>query len=117
MILTLFLMAFIAGPALFFALDRMVSRHWPLALSAFILVLASFVLRSDARLVLSFEETGAVLSVIFIWLAWVLVMALVSRALKQGFPSVRAGRLIRIACAMGTTVPWFGFAAAQMMAR
>lgn len=117
MVVILFLMAFVIGPALFFALDRVEGRHWPLALAVSLLVVASFILRSDANLTVDFDVTRRFLSVTFIWLAWVLVMVLTARALKQAFFSIRARWLIRITCAMGTTVPWFGFAAAQMMAR
>lgn len=117
MVIFLFTMAFVIGPALFFALDRVSGRHWPLALVASVLVMGSFILRSEANLTFDFDATRTFLSVTFIWLAWVLVMVLTARALKLAFPSVRARRWIRALGAMGTTVPWFGFAAAQMMVR
>ncbi len=117
MLILLFIMAFVIGPALFFALDRVVGKHWPLALVASVLVLASFVLRSEASLAFSADVTRTFLSVLFIWLAWVLVMVLAARAVRQALPSLRARRFVRVAGAMGTTVPWFGFAAAQMIAR
>lgn len=117
MVLVLFIMAFVIGPALFFALDRVAGRHWPLALVAAVLILASFVLRSAAKLTFEFDVVRTFLSVMFIWLAWVLVMVLAARALRHVASSPRAKRLVRVAGAMATTVPWFGFAAAQMMAR
>ncbi|WP_299047055.1 hypothetical protein [uncultured Tateyamaria sp.] len=117
MVTILFTMAFVIGPALFFALDRVAERHWPLAFAASVLVMISFLLRSGANLTLAFDATRTFLSVASIWIAWVLVMVLAAGALRRAYPSIRARRLIRVAGAMGTTVPWFGFAAAQMMAR
>lgn len=117
MVILLFIMAFVIGPALFFVLDRVAGKHWPLALVAAVLVLASFVLRSEADLTFPTDTTRTFLSVMFIWLAWVLVIVLAARALRHALPSLRARRIVRMAGAMGTTVPWFGFAAAQMIAR
>jgi len=117
MVLILFTMAFVLGPAMFFALERVEGQHWPLALAASLLVVASFVLRGEAGLTLSLDVVPVFLSVTFIWLAWILVMVLLARAVRQSWPTPRARRLARAAGAMGTTVPWFGFAAAQMMAR
>ncbi|APX12878.1 hypothetical protein [Tateyamaria omphalii] len=117
MVVILFVMAFVVGPGLFFLLDRVAERHWPLAFVASLLVLASFVLRSDAYLTFPVDATRVFLSVTLIWLGWVVVMVLAARALRQAVSTPRARRLVRAAGAMGTTVPWFGFAAAQMMAR
>ena len=117
MVYLLFIMAFVLGPALFFVLERVAGRHWPLAFVASVLVLVSFLLRSGANLTFEFDVTRTFLSVVSIWVAWVIVMVLAAGALRRAFPSHRARRLIHVAGAMGTTVPWFGFAAAQMMAR
>ena len=117
MVFVLFTMAFVIGPALFFVLERVAGRHWPLAFAASVLVMISFLMRSEANLALEFDATRTFVSVLSIWIAWVLVMVLVAGALRRAFPSHRARRMIRIAGALGTTVPWFGFAAAQMMAR
>ena len=117
MTIVLFTMAFVLGPALYLALERGQGRPWPLALGASGLVVASFVLRTDTGVVLSSGAFPVFLSITFIWLAWVLVMVLVARAMRQAFPTQRARQIVRVAGAMGTTVPWFGFAAAQMMAR
>ncbi|MEX0312056.1 MAG: hypothetical protein AB3N17_17615 [Tateyamaria sp.] len=117
MVLILFTMAFVVGPALFLVLERMDGQHWPLALLASAFVVASFVLRTDAGVILASNTFATFLSVGFVWLAWVLVMVLVARAVRAAKPTRRARRLVRAAGAMGTTVPWFGFAAAQMMAR
>lgn len=117
MVLILFTMAFVIGPALFFVLDRFTRKHWPLAFAASVFVMLSFLLRSEANLTLQFDVTRTFLSVASIWIAWILIVTLVAGALRDTFPSAQARRLIRAGGAMGTTVPWFGFAAAQMMAR
>ena len=117
MVLALFTLAFVIGPALFLALDRRPARHGLVALAASVLVVVSFALRTDAGVRLTSDPLATLLSVLFIWIAWVLLMVLVAQALRTRFPSRRAGRVVRAVGAMGTTVPWFGFAAAQMMAR
>ncbi|MEM8653527.1 MAG: hypothetical protein AAGF36_02185 [Pseudomonadota bacterium] len=115
MIVILFILAFVVGPALFFALDRAAGRPWPLALGVTVLVLASFVVR-DAGAV---EVTPArgLASIALIWLAWVLVMVLGARAAGRFLDTPRDRRLARVIGAVGTTLPWFGFAASQWMAR
>ena len=116
MVVILFTMAFVLGPALFLALERSEGRRWPLALIASIMVLLSFIFRSEASLTLSVDPTPVFLSVLLIWLAWVLVLVIVARAMYAAQPTPTMRRWSRAICAMGTTVPWFGFAAAQMMA-
>ena len=69
-----------------------------------------------ASLTLGADRAPVFLSVLLIWLAWVLVMVVVARALPAASPTLTMRRWSRAICAMGTTVPWFGFATAQMMA-
>jgi len=120
MLPVLFLMAFVVGPALFLALLLVLAhvkgRVWPLALIASLLVIASFALRNEASLTVSVDRTILFASLVLIWLAWIVVLVLVVRALSRTFPQPKARRWARAFGAMGTTVPWFGFAAAQMMA-
>jgi hypothetical protein len=120
MLLVLFLMAFVVGPALFLALftalGHVKRRVWPLALIASLLMIASLALRNEASLTLSADRALLFASLVLIWLAWILVLVLVVRALCRTFPQPKARRWARAFGAMGTTVPWFGFAAAQMMA-
>ena len=73
MLLILFTMAFVLGPALFLALVRLDPGRGPLAL--------------------------------------------VAHAVRAAYPTPGVRRWSRAVGAMGTTVPWFGFAAAQMMVR
>ncbi|MFL4469249.1 hypothetical protein ACERZ8_04945 [Tateyamaria armeniaca] len=117
MLLVLFTMAFVLGPALFLALVRYDIRRLPLALIASVLVIASFVLRSEASLTLGIDPVPVFLSILSIWLAWILVLVVVTRAVRAAYPGAAARRWSRSIGAMGTTVPWFGFAAAQMMVK
>jgi len=116
MVSILFLIVFVVGPILFFALDRVAGKHWPLVLVVVALILASFALQSAVTLPIATEMTRSVLGVMCVWIAWVLIMVLAARAMRHVLPLLRARRISRMAGAMGTTVPWFGFAAAQMIA-
>ena len=115
MVLILFTMAFVIGPAIFLVLARYDGRLWPLALSASFLVLGSLMLRTDINLTLSAAPVPILASLVMMWIAWILVLVLVIRAVRQSFPSRRARRWSRALGAMPTTIPWFGFATAQMM--
>ena len=115
MVVILFAMAFVLGPALFLALLRLEVPPGALMVVASFLVVLSFVLRSEARLTLEFDPVVVLSSVVLIWLAWVSLMVLVAQALFAAVASRPARRAVRAICAMGTTVPWFGFATARMM--
>jgi len=116
MLLVLFTMAFVLGPAIFLVLVRYDTRRWPLALAASVLVVLGFLMRSLARLAPTVDLMQVFLSISAIWLAWILVLVLVARAIRQALPTPAASRWSRAICAMGTTIPWFGFATAQLMA-
>ncbi len=115
MLILLFVMAFVLGPALFLALEQFDGRAWPLALVASALAAVSFALRNEVAVILGATPGTLFVSLLLIWIAWVLVLVLVVRAARRTWPERR--RVARALGAMGTTVPWFGFAAAQMMAR
>lgn len=117
MIVVLFTMAFVLGPALFLMLLRLDGQRWPLALVASVLVVLSFRAHSEASLTLTLAPLPVFLSILFIWLAWIIVLVMVTQAMRRTYPTRRAGRWARAFGAMGTTVPWFGFATAQMIAR
>lgn len=116
MVLTLYTMAFVVGPALFLLMSRREGRLWPPALVASFLVVLSLALRKDAALTLGVGPTPLFFSVFLIWMAWIVVLVMVAGAVRRTFPGLRARRVVRALGAMGTTVPWFGFATAQMMA-
>lgn len=114
MILALFTMAFVIGPALFLVLVHFDRQRWPLALVASVLVVASFLARHEAGLTPA--PLPVFLSVLFIWLAWIVLLVLVTHAIRTACPTRNAQRWTRAIGAMGTTIPWFGFTAARMMA-
>lgn len=116
MVVVLYTMAFVLGPALFLLLARRGGRRWPLALIASLLVVLSLTFRSEARLTPTLDPVPLFLSVVLIWLAWIVVLAVVMRAVQAASPSRAVHRASRAILAMGTTVPWFGFATARMMA-
>lgn len=115
MVVVLFTMAFVLGPALFLALLHFDVSPGALMVMASFLTVLSFVLRSEARLTLDFDPALVLSSVVLIWLAWVSLMVFVAQALFAALASKPARRAARAVCAMGTTVPWFGFATARMM--
>ncbi len=116
MVLLLFTIAFVLGPALFLALIGFDGRAWPVALLASVLAVVSFALRNEVMVVLAVDRTSILASILAIWLAWILVLVLVVRAAHRTWPTRKARKIARALGAMGTTVPWFGFATAQMMA-
>ncbi|MEL6450234.1 MAG: hypothetical protein AAFQ19_03165 [Pseudomonadota bacterium] len=116
MLLVLFTMAFVLGPALFLVMAQFDGRLWPLALLSSVFVVLSLSLRHEASLRLAVDPGPLFVSLFLIWIAWILVLVLVFRAVRQSVRSRTGRRWARAFCAMGTTVPWFGFATAQMMA-
>lgn len=116
MLLALFFLAFVVGPALFFKLLRHNGQMWPLALAAVLLAGLGFLLRKGSALPLGSDMARAGESILLLWLAWVLLMVLVVRAVRRIYTTPAARRWSRALGAMGTTLPWFGLAAAKMMA-
>lgn len=116
MLYVLFLLAFVAGPALYFWLLRHNRQVWPLALVAVLLAVMSFGVRHGTALPFGSDAARSGESVLLLWLAWVLVVVLVVQVLGRAFASPVARNRSRTLGAVGTTLPWFGFAAAQMMA-
>lgn len=116
MVWLFFAMAFVLGPAVFFLLAQFDGRGWPLALAASLLAIGSFVLQQEAALSVTADHAVLLGSVAFIWLAWVLMVVLTVRAMRLHLPGDIARRWSRSLGAVATTIPWFGFATAQLMA-
>ena len=114
-VILLFVMAFILGPALFLVLAQFDGRAWPLALIASSMAAVSLALRNEVGVILGTAPRTLFASLMLIWLAWVLVLVLVVRAARRTWPGRGPRRIARAFGAMGTTLPWFGFATAQMM--
>lgn len=103
-----FAVVFIAGPVLFAILARLPGRALTLAVisgSAVAIVSAALILQS----------VQPALSLMCLWLAWVLALAVCFMALRPRLPGLRARRLAYVAGLLATTLPWFGLATAQMV--
>ncbi|MGJ8546253.1 MAG: hypothetical protein ACSHWZ_12490 [Sulfitobacter sp.] len=117
-LVAIFLTVFVAGPMAFKLLTaaRPCRRH-SLRLLGFTAVMAALGLGirfglaarwgSDALL-----TTAGVLAV---WLAWVGILAYSAQALRQYDRGLGMQRWTAVIGAIGTTIPWFGFASASFM--
>ena len=117
MFLILFTMAFVVGPALCLVLVHFDGRRLQPALIASVLVTLSFTFRNEVGLTPSVETIPLFLNILLIWLAWIVVLVMVAPAIREAYPSFNARRWSRTNCAMGTTVPWFGIRADQLMVK
>lgn len=116
MSVTLFLLSFVAGPAIFWLLAR--QRPHPSYFVA--LVVASTLLAAGAYLIpLLMGESGTTgaVAVLMLWLGWIMVLALCALAVRTRFPDGPAPKLAFALCAMATTLPWFGLYFASMIGR
>ena len=87
MVHILYALAFVVGPALFLLLLlRFDGRSWPLAMIASALVALSFALRKFASPALTVDAGPLLVSVFSIWVAWILVLVLVVRRVRQTYP-------------------------------
>lgn len=113
-----FLLCFVFGPGLFWLLARRKASRarfaaiWGLSvlLIGVALMLRHWVMPAypDAAL----AGLGVLLS---LWLAWILVLALAVLAIRARPFSFRLHRTAFALGAVGTTLPWFGLYAAQMV--
>jgi hypothetical protein len=106
----LFVLAFVLGPALFLLLWRGAVSSRQMAAVSLVLALTSPFLP-----VLSDAIWVALVSFLMIWLGWVLVTASASKAMVE-FHSERA-KAVRALGAVTTTLPWFGYATADLFLR
>ena len=105
-----FLVTFVAGPSLCALLLRLPSRFWSLGMLA-IGVAAS----SLAALRLQATGGAASLSLLLLWLAWVLGVTMTALALRARVLNYRARRWLTVLALLATTLPWFGLATARLM--
>lgn len=114
--LTLFLVSFALGPAIFWVLARQrPSRSYFAALWIASALLAGAALLLP--LVAGQSTTSAVAVVVLLWLGWIMVIALCFLAAQARLADRRTRRFVFATCAMGTTLPWFGLYTAQMIGR
>jgi hypothetical protein len=106
-----FAVCFLGGPALCAALLRLPGKVWAL-LSLAVSVVLSVTAALSYRLA---GAEGHVSSLILLWLSWVLAIAMVALALRSKIENPTIRRWVLILALLATTLPWFGFATAQMM--
>jgi hypothetical protein len=106
--LTVFLVAFVAGPLLAALLLRLPSR---------VPVLLAFsggvFLTMGAALVLQGRSTLG--SMFALWLGWVLAVVMMAHAFRRRMPSAFSRRWTAVGALLASALPWFGLAVAQMM--
>ena len=118
-IVATYLLTFAAGPAAFWVLARQKpdgTYFAQLTILAITLLIFAFIVPREAG-----EEwvTWAYFGVIIItvlWLAWILVLALLVLAVRQRMGEGQVARGAFVIGAMATTLPWFGLHIANMMA-
>ena len=115
----LYSVIFVGGPALFW----LMTRAAPDPRNLFRITVFS-ALSAAAGLVAWFAAGASdpphiwliVAAAALMWLAWIGLLALGTQTVRQTNPSQTLRRVSGVIGALGTTVPWFGFAAARMMA-
>lgn len=113
-----FLLCFVFGPGLFWLIARRCATRarfamiWALSmlLIGTALVLRHWVMPAYPQVPMA--GIGVLLS---LWLAWILVLALAVLAIRARPFSFRLHRTAFALGAVGTTLPWFGLYAAQMV--
>ncbi len=106
-----FLVCFAVGPLICAALLRLPARTWVLlALSVSVVICVTLALRWRLA-----GGDQALISLVALWLAWVLAVAMVAQAFKARLRAPRQRRWLTVAALLSTTLPWFGLATAQMM--
>lgn len=105
-----FLVTFVAGPALCALLLRLPSRVWSLGLLAIGVTVSGL-----GALRLQITGAPAHVSLLLLWLAWVLGVAMMALALRTRIRNYRARRWLSVLALLATTLPWFGLATARLM--
>ncbi|GGG78147.1 hypothetical protein GCM10011415_28880 [Salipiger pallidus] len=104
-----FVLCFIAGPLLFaliVQLGRSLALLLAAALGTVMAAVAALVLQADGH---------AALSLLTLWLAWVLAVSALAIALRRRVAPSGPRRWVTIAGLLATTLPWFGLALARTM--
>lgn len=117
-LLAAFLVTFVAGPAAFWVVARREpSRSYFLFLWAVTLCLVCLAFGLQAWVLPSMPDALPVgLAIMMaIWLAWIVVLALVVLAIRGRNPGPAFNRYAFAIGAIATTLPWFGLYAAQMV--
>ncbi|MFW2542698.1 hypothetical protein ACN2XU_08660 [Primorskyibacter sp. 2E107] len=106
-----FVLIFGAGPLLCALLLRLPTR-----LSVLIgLGLAAIFCVTLALMLQSLGPMRMLSSLILLWLAWVLAVAMTGHAFLRRLTGLRARRWVTTIALLTTTLPWFGLATARLM--
>ncbi len=109
-------LTFVGGPLLFAALLKAKSRPPIIALLAsVIIVLMLLAMQQLAQFQQHSADLGAFRPLVFLWLAWIVAIAMMVIALRPRMPTDWAQRRLFLIGLLSTTVPWFGLTAAQMV--
>ncbi|WP_136442025.1 hypothetical protein [Pacificoceanicola onchidii] len=111
MLFLTFVLIFVVGPMLCAVLLRLPTR-----LSVLIgLGLGAVVSVTLALMLQSMGPMRMLPSLILLWLAWVLAVAMTGHAFLRRIKAPRARRWITLIALLTTTLPWFGLATARVM--
>ena len=117
-LVAVFLLFFVGGPIMFRALTKAPpSRNGMrlLGVSAGVFAIAGLALRYGTPERWGQDVLVSVAGILLIWFAWVCVLAFGAQALRRADPGKRMRRWSGVIGALGTTVPWFGLASANMV--
>ncbi|MGP6089073.1 hypothetical protein [Antarctobacter jejuensis] len=103
-----FLVTFLVGPLLVMLVLRLPARIGTL-------VILSATVIGAAGAAVWLQERAPLESLVAFWLGWVLAVAMVAQAVRRRMPGPKVRRWTLIVALMASTLPWFGFATAQMM--
>ncbi len=103
---TLYALCFVAGPALFFVIWRFRTVPQMHCLFAALFAAFSIALSAIDSTWSNYASFGA------LWLGWILILVAGAAVIEQKSGLVRLSRVIG---SVGVTMPWFGFAMAEMV--
>ncbi len=99
---------FVAGPLLVLLLLRLPARIGTL-------ITLSLSVIGAAGLAVGLQERAPLGSLVSFWLGWILAVGMVAQAVRRRMPGPQVRRWTAIVALLAATLPWFGFATAQMM--
>ena len=117
MLVAVFLLFFIGGPLIFRAVT--LAKPSRLGLRALGLITAGCAV-GGLGIRYGFEQWGqdvplTLAGILLIWMAWIGVLAFGAQALRQADKGMRMRRWTGVIGALGTTMPWFGLASANLV--
>lgn len=115
----LFLVVFVVGPLLFRSglnhVDTLNKARFLMLVPA-VLGLAGWGAKIAVGAAWGRELWATVPGIALVWLGWIGLLVYGAARIQFLVPDIRVRKLTRALGAIGTTVPWFGLASAQMMA-